>query len=84
MEKVQFIDTKITSELLGVLGKYELAVSDDIDILESAKHKILVTTKIKSSSQNLINAKKAVQDIMLDCLNTPTDEFSKVLQSEKK
>lgn len=29
-----------------------------------------------------IDTKKAVQAIVLDCLNTPNDEFSKVLQSE--
>lgn len=84
-EKLEFIDTKkITSELLDVLSGHDLAVADAIRMLEMTKNKILITTKIKPSSQNLINAKKAVQDIMLDCLNTPTDEFSRVLQSEKK
>ena len=71
MEEVKLIDTKkITSELIDVLGKYDLAVSDAIRMLEMTKNKILVTTKIKPSGQNLINVKKAVQDIMLDCLNT--------------
>ena len=84
-EKLEFIDTKkITSELLDVLSRHDLAVADAIRMLEMTKNKILITTQIKPSSQNLINAKKAVQDIMLDCLNTPTDEFSRVLQSEKK
>ncbi len=82
-EKLEFIDTKkITSELLDVLSRHDLAVADAIRMLEMTKNKILVTTKIKSSSHNLINTKKAVQAIVLDCLNTPNDEFSKVLQSE--
>ena len=77
-EKVEFIDTKkITSELLDVLSRHDLAVADAIRILEMTKNKILVTTKIKVNSHNLINAKKAVQAIVLDCLNTPDDEFSK-------
>ena len=85
MEKVQFINTKkITSELMDVLGKYDLTVADAIMMLEMTKNKILTTTKIKTSSQNLINANKAVQDIMLDCLNTPNEELLRVLQSEKK
>lgn len=37
---------------------------------------------VDSNKQNVV--KKAVQAIVLDCLNTPNDEFSKVLQSEKK
>lgn len=83
VKKVELIDTKkITSELLDVLSRHDLAVADAIRMLEMTKNKILVTTKIKSSSHNLINAKKAVQAIVLDCLNTPNDEFSKVLQSE--
>lgn len=82
---VQRIDTKkITSELLDVLSRYDLAVADAIRMLEMTKNKILVQTKVKPSNQNLINVKKAVQDIMLDCLNTPNDELSKVLRAEKK
>lgn len=82
---IQTIDTKkITSELLDVLSRHDLAVADAIDILELAKHKILVQTKVKPGNQNLINVKKAVQDIMLDCLSTPNDELSKVLRVEKK
>lgn len=85
IQRYEMLDAKgIASELIDVLGEHNLAVADAIDILELAKHKILVMTKIKPSGQNLINVKKAVQAIMLDCLNTPSDEFSKVLQSEKK
>lgn len=40
------------------------------------------TLLVDDNGQNI--AKKAVQAIVLDCLNTPNDEFSKVLQSEKK
>ena len=38
------------------------------------------TLLVDDNGQNI--AKKAVQAIVLDCLNTPNDEFSKVLQSE--
>lgn len=58
--KEEFIDTKkITSELLDVLSRHDLAVADAIRMLEMTKNKILVTTKIKSSSHNLINTKKS-------------------------
>ena len=51
MEKVQFINTKkITSELMDVLGKYDLTVADAIMMLEMTKNKILTTTKIKANS----------------------------------
>lgn len=56
-EKVELIDTKkITSELLDVLSRHDLAVADAIRMLEMTKNKILVTTKIKPSSHNLINS----------------------------
>lgn len=64
--KEEFIDTKkITSELLDVLSRHDLAVADAIRMLEMTKNKILVTTKIKSSSHNLINTKKQYK---LSCL----------------
>lgn len=46
-EKLEFIDTKkITSELLDVLSRHDLAVADAIRMLEMTKNKILVRTKL--------------------------------------
>lgn len=46
-EKLEFIDTKkITSELLDVLSRHDLAVADAIRMLEMTKNKILIKTKL--------------------------------------
>lgn len=46
-EKVEFIDTKkITSELLDVLSRHDLAVADAIRMLEMTKNKILIRSKL--------------------------------------
>ena len=46
-EKVELIDTKkITSELLDVLSRHDLAVADAIRMLEMTKNKILSKTKL--------------------------------------
>lgn len=45
--KVELIDTKkITSELLDVLSRHDLAVADAIRMLEMTKNKILIKTKL--------------------------------------
>lgn len=42
-EKLEFIDAKkITSELLDVLSRHDLAVADAIRMLEMTKNKILI------------------------------------------
>ena len=44
---IQMIDTKkITSELLDVLSRHDLAVADAIRMLEMTKNKILTRTKL--------------------------------------
>lgn len=54
IQRYEMLDAKgIAPELIDVLGEHNLAVADAIDILELAKHKILVTTKIKPSGQNM-------------------------------
>lgn len=47
MEIEKLIDTKkITSELLDVLSRHDLAVADAIRMLEMTKNKILTRTKL--------------------------------------